>query len=459
MSNNETGGAGGNSRKEIKFSNNVNEQEYELPDITNLNDPEKGEVGHNVLHYYLDQTPFNRLKSSMRKPKKETKNVLRARATLEFYGTPMANINRMVKNHKKEVANRIALTSLIRRIEQNSGVTIRNPSELVSLLIRNRKIANNAERKMIISSTDKDIESILTKLRESNAHQKYAEEFATNVSAINANAVPNGVNSNEAAASVNRFMRNALRNRIGTIPNTMKRKYYTRKQGKYFGKGGVTFSNENNVQTYRLPKFNNLRNPMAPNYFAPNVNIAIRDYHEGILPLESLINAKGQSPGTATRRNGPMFARYRQSLINAGFSPENIAMRMQRYKNTFSRKSNISRDIRNVQERIGKTNYGNNNIGDPVTVAMEYNNVLPRPLINRLIEHNNNEVNMVQRGLSHRKGEQVLSEVFARIYSQLPVNNSNTDATIREKFMAAIAHLEPLSKELLLQKFNKIHYI
>lgn len=500
MSSDNGGGAGGPPRNlsnatakkgPLRFSNNVTRKEYFIENLNDLDERGPNEfIGYNVLGHYMNLPP-NRMLPTPPRTKKEARVIRDARLMHAFHGVPPNTINRMMAKYKTNVSKSIHLQGLIRRIEETLGEVIEDRDQLMDILFTNPGIVTKAERRMLSAAfaphnmnTEKNTEAknasmarILRTLRASNNSRAYAHEFAQRHAQINVNRAGN---------NVNRYMRSRFANTIrGMNISSNRRRYFTRKQKKYFGKkkgGGIrvlhsalkapgaprrtdnplSISNAVTVETYRKPRVSNLYHPIDPRLYAPNVNQAILNYHTSIRDPSNpnspgeLFSAVGQSPMTGTKGEGPMTRAYRRNLLHAGITGPAMEHQMGLFKQGFSQDAKMMGNIRDVQERTGRTAVGHNNI-DPVAVAIANNNVVDRNLIDRLLEADNEDVNFIKAKLSATKFGELVDHVFANLYGQIIVTPRNTDETIRQKFMLLIQNLEPVLRNAVIQRFNKIH--
>lgn len=496
MSSDNGGGAGGPLNagpltKGVTFSNAVTRKEYNIENMSNLDKREPNEfIGYNVLSHYM-KLPTKRMEPTPTREKGETREVRNARLMHAYHGVPPNEINRRMRNYKTRVAISLDLRSLIKRLEQNTGVEITDREHLMNILSSNPRIATKKERQLlsrafgfnstrntneIRNAKNETMRRILSALRASEQSRDYAHEFAQRHAAINVN---------EAGENVNRFMKGKFANTIRNMPiNSNRRRYFTRKQGKYFGKKGggirglsnfligaprgVGFSDVVTVEEYRKPRMENILAPAEPGVqrvFAPNITRNVLDYHASIRDPSNPYNpgeldsTVGHSPGTMTRGEGPITRYARQGYMAHGLTGNELEAHMANYKKRFGQRLQTMTNIRDVQERTGKTEYGTNNIGDMVTTAIEYNDVLDPAVVNRLLAVENENLNATKAALNNVKGQGIVANRFAREYARLNFNENNTDETLRAKFQHQIRDFNPVAQTLLMQRFDKAHAI
>ncbi len=189
----------------------------------------------------------------------------------------------------------------------------------------------------------------------------------------------------------------------------------------------IHFSDNNNIREYAIPNFSNLFNTTNNR----NINEGIALYYNERLPFSNLISSKGQTIKGETKHT----KNARKFFANQKMPQEEINRRIGLHKKRVNHLTKLQRYMHNLQ---AANNFGNfKNLNVPAILARAKNSMDPETVA-ALAEYTPQNINIVKGLMQQRNNNSISAAVFGNYYNKLQINNNNTNANIRAKFMNLI---------------------
>jgi hypothetical protein len=214
-------------------------------------------------------------------------------------------------------------------------------------------------------------------------------------------------------------------------------------------RGGVTFKSENNkIQTYEIPELSNLLN----NSNKRKINEGVESYYSNRLPFNSLIPSRGQT----TKRETRAIREARNYYAAHEYPPAVIDRMINAHKGRVNYLTKLRAPLANIRESQNNlVNYRNINI--PVAV-MEHENILHPNTLRAIGNYSPENIKIVKDIMQRGYNQEILAAAFGHIYDSLEINNNDTNATIRAKFMNAISNTPPgPDRNYLVNRIHQYH--
>jgi hypothetical protein len=213
-------------------------------------------------------------------------------------------------------------------------------------------------------------------------------------------------------------------------------------------RGGVTFKNEREVREYEIPEFSNLFNSNNER----EINEGVVSYYNGRLPFNSLISSKGQTNSRETKR----VREARNYYAARGYQPQVINAMIRNHKGRINNLTRLRTHVANVREAHNDIiNYSTMNV--PIAV-MEHENRLQPETLREIGKYGSANINHVKGIMQKGYNDEISAAAFGEIYNMLPINNNDTNATIRGKLMNLIRNMPPGSdRNYYVRRIHQYH--
>ncbi len=202
--------------------------------------------------------------------------------------------------------------------------------------------------------------------------------------------------------------------------------------------GGVTFKKRRLRKTrmYEIPNSSNLTNGTNARPVTENVE----NYYSERLPFSNLIPSRGQTVKGETRH----MRNARAYFAAQGMPQEEINARMQHHKYRVNRLAELQKHLSNVynakiittnNNKINNVKYSTLNVPTTLNSSSAYLHPNTAPA---LANYSSENIEIGKTLMQRRANDEFAASLFGSLYKDLPIENDNTNNTIRHRFLNLI---------------------